>query len=73
MLIVDVLPQSCQPMALPQSLVKTKPKSKSAAVCSPLLMQQEKEIMCGGELGVGEQDEGDALLRNQNGPGPEIE
>ena len=36
-------------------------------------MQQEKEIMCGGELVVGEQDEEDALLRNQNGLGQEIE
>ena len=36
-------------------------------------MQQEKEIMCGGELAVGEQDERDALLRNQNGLGQEIE
>ena len=29
--------------------------------------------MCGGELEVGEQDKRDALLRNQNGLGPEIE
>ena len=36
-------------------------------------MQQEKEIMFGGELEVGEQDKRDALLRNQNGLGPEIE